>query len=61
MVLVMWITVTLPVRVAFFWEEAQRLQNSRFGFWSLSDLFIDIFFMGDVIFNLNTGFIKDPD
>ena len=64
--LVLWIAITLPVRVSFYWDNWRRDmedygEQREWGFWLTADLFLDIFFMVDVVLNLNTGVVKDSE
>ena len=36
-------------------------EQREWGFWLTTDLFLDIFFMVDVVLNLNTGVVKDSE
>ncbi|KAK9819773.1 hypothetical protein WJX72_002193 [[Myrmecia] bisecta] len=64
--MVIYSVVVLPVRAAFwhdYWAHLPHV-NSIWGqiredWWLIVEIFIDLFFMGDIILNFNTGFILE--
>uniref|UniRef100_A0A7S0RFV4 Cyclic nucleotide-binding domain-containing protein n=1 Tax=Pyramimonas obovata TaxID=1411642 RepID=A0A7S0RFV4_9CHLO len=61
--LVVYTVFVLPTRTAFFWQkwEDDPDASRKWDGWVVMDVFIDTFFMTDVVFNFFTGYYESTD
>lgn len=60
-VLIVYTIFSLPFNLAFFWQDSESQDKIIWDVWTVIDLFIDIYFLTDVILNFNTGYIIEKD
>ncbi|GHP01449.1 hyperpolarization activated cyclic nucleotide-gated potassium channel 3 [Pycnococcus provasolii] len=60
-ILILYTVFSLPFNLGFYWSDEDAQREIKWTFWTILDLFIDIYFMTDVVLNFNTGYIIEKD